>query len=86
MNALDGTLGALSNIAVEVTAELGRCTLRLGDALRLSTGSIVVLDRTAGSPIDLLVNDDIVARGDLIAIDDRYALQVTEIVTPGGNA
>ena len=68
------------NVSLGISAELGRCTLRLAEVLKLGTGSIVQLDRPAGAPLDLFVNGRLVARGELIAVDDRFGLRVTELV------
>jgi flagellar motor switch protein FliN/FliY len=77
-----GDLGDLMHVALEVTAELGRCTMRLREVLELGTGAIVSLERSAGSPVDLLVNDELIARGDLVAVDDRYGVRITEVLAP----
>ena len=73
-------LDLLMNVSLGVSAELGRCSMRVSDVLKLGRGSIVELDRLAGSPIDLLVNDRLVARGDIVAVDDRFGVRVTEVV------
>jgi flagellar motor switch protein FliN/FliY len=68
------------NVSLGVTAELGRCTLRVSEVLKLGRGSIVELDRLAGAPIDVLVNNRLVARGEVIAVDDRFGVRVTEVI------
>jgi flagellar motor switch protein FliN/FliY len=73
-------LDLLMNVSLAVTAELGRCTMRVSDVLKIGKGSIVELDRLAGSPIDVLVNDRLVARGEVVAVDDRFGVRVTEVV------
>jgi flagellar motor switch protein FliN/FliY len=70
----------LMNVSLGVSAELGRCTMRVCDVLKLGKGSIVALDRAAGAPIDVLVNDRLVARGEVVAIDDRYGVRLTEVL------
>ena len=76
----DANLDLLMNVSLGVTAELGRCTMRVSDVLKLGRGSIVELDRLAGAPIDVLVNNRLVARGEVIAVDDRFGVRVTEVV------
>ncbi len=77
----DGSnLDLLMNVSLGVTAELGRCTMRVSDVLKLGKGSIVELDRLAGSAIDVLVNNRLVARGDVVAVDDRFGVRITEVV------
>ncbi len=77
----DGSnLDLLMNVSLGVTAELGRCTMRVSDVLKLGKGSIVELDRLAGSAIDVLVKNRLVARGDVVAVDDRFGVRITEVV------
>jgi flagellar motor switch protein FliN/FliY len=80
MSADDGNLDLLMNVSLAVTAELGRCTMRVSDVLKIGRGSIVELDRLAGAPIDVLVNARLIARGEVVAIDDRFGVRVTEVV------
>jgi flagellar motor switch protein FliN/FliY len=80
MSAEDGNLDLLMNVSLAVTAELGRCTMRVSDVLKIGRGSIVELDRLAGAPIDVFVNARLIARGEVVAIDDRFGVRVTEVV------
>jgi flagellar motor switch protein FliN/FliY len=73
----DRTLG---DIPVEVSVELGRKHMSLKDILDLREGSIVELDRLAGEPLDLKVSGQLVAQGEVIAINDFYGLKITNIV------
>ncbi len=73
-------LDLLMNVPLKVTAELGACKMLVRDILKLGTGSIVELDRLAGGPVDLLVNDRLVARGEVVAIDDNFGVRVTELI------
>jgi flagellar motor switch protein FliN/FliY len=73
-------LDLLMNVPLQVTAELGKCKMPVSDILKLGTGSIVELDRLAGGPVDLLVNNKLVARGEVIAIDDNFGVRVTELI------
>jgi flagellar motor switch protein FliN/FliY len=70
----------LMNVALGVSAELGRCTMRVSDVIKLGKGSVVELDRLAGGPIDVLVNNRLVARGEIVAVDDRFGVRITEVV------
>ncbi|MBO9533316.1 MAG: flagellar motor switch protein FliN [Solirubrobacteraceae bacterium] len=74
-------LGRLVDVAVEVSVELGRARVTLGEAMALGPGAVVPLDRTAGQPVDLLVNGQLVARGEVVVVDDTYGLRITEAVT-----
>jgi flagellar motor switch protein FliN/FliY len=72
----DRTLG---DIPIEVSVELGRTHMSLKDILELREGSIVELDRSAGDPLDLKVGGQLIAQGEVIAIDDHYGLKVTNL-------
>jgi flagellar motor switch protein FliN len=73
-------LELLMNVPLSVTAELGRCSLRISELLKLGAGSIVQLDRPAGAPVDVLVNNRLVAHGEVIAVDDRFGVRITDVV------
>ena len=77
-------LDLLMNVPLQVTAELGKCKMPVSDILKLGTGSIVELDRLAGGPVDLLVNSKLVARGEVVAIDDNFGVRVTELIQKPG--
>jgi flagellar motor switch protein FliN/FliY len=71
----------LQDVVMELSAELGRTTMTVRDLLNLQPGAVVELDRLAGSPADLLVNGRLVARGEVVVVDEDYALKITELVT-----
>ena len=73
-------LDLLMNVSVKVTAELGTCKMLVRDILKLGTGSVVELDRLAGGPVDLLVNERLVARGEVVAIDENFGVRITELI------
>jgi len=73
-------LDLLMTVPLKITAELGTCKMLVEDILKLGTGSIVELDRLAGGPVDLLVNDRLVARGEVVAIDEKFGVRVTELI------
>lgn len=75
-------LDLLMHVQLAVSAELGRCAMRVSDVLKLGTGSIITFDRAATDPIDLLVNEKLVARGEIVAVDERFGLRITELVRP----
>ncbi len=74
-------LGRVRDIPLEVTVELGRTRLLIRDILDLSPGAIIELDKVAGEPVDLFANGMLVARGEVIVIDDNFGVRVTEIIT-----
>lgn len=77
----DGSdLERLGQVTLELTVEVGRTRMTLGQALALGPGSVITLDRLADQPVDLLVNGKPVARGEVVVIDDVFGLRVTKIV------
>jgi flagellar motor switch protein FliN/FliY len=77
-------LDTLMNVPLQVTAELGTCKMYVKDILKLGTGSVVELDRLASGPVDLLVNKKLVARGEVVAIDEMFGVRVTELIQGNG--
>ncbi len=75
-------LEMILDIPLDVTVELGRVRMLIRDVLELSTGSVVELDRVAGEPVDLLVNGRLVAKGEVVVIEDNFGIRITEIVSP----
>jgi flagellar motor switch protein FliN/FliY len=74
------SLELLHNVEMSVTAELGRTRMTVRELLSLSPGSVVELDRAAGSPVDVLVNGTLVARGEVVVIDEEFGIRISEIV------
>ncbi len=70
----------LGDVEMGVTAELGRTRMTVRELLGLQPGSIVELDRAAGSPVDLLVNGTLVARGEVVVVDEEFGVRITEII------
>ena len=70
----------LQNITVAIKVEVGRTKMKIRDLLRLTQGSVVELERIAGEPLDLLVNDTIVAQGEVVLVNDRYGIRLTRVV------
>jgi flagellar motor switch protein FliN len=73
-------LSVLLDIPVQVSVELGASQMPMREVLALKPGSVVQLDRVADAPVDLYVNDKLVARGEVVVVDDRYGIKVTEIL------
>jgi flagellar motor switch protein FliN/FliY len=70
----------LQNISVAIKVEVGRTKMKIRDLLRLTQGSVVELERIAGEPLDLLVNDTVVAQGEIVLVNDRYGIRLTRVV------
>ena len=70
----------LQNITVTMSIEVGRAQIKIRDLMRLTQGSVVELDRIAGEPLDLLVNNTVVAQGEVVLVNDRYGIRLTRVV------
>ena len=70
----------LQNIPVTLSIEVGRAVIKIRDLLRLTQGSVVELDRIAGEPLDLLVNNTVVAQGEVVLVNERYGIRLTRVV------
>ncbi|GAC1500830.1 MAG: hypothetical protein NVS1B14_04970 [Vulcanimicrobiaceae bacterium] len=73
-------LQTLLQVSLELRAELGRCRLSIRDLLALGPGAVVELDRSADEPVDLLANGRLVARGEIVAVEDRFGVKLTELI------
>ncbi|HZZ64190.1 MAG TPA: flagellar motor switch protein FliN [Candidatus Baltobacteraceae bacterium] len=71
----------MMNLPVELTAELGSCTLRLSDLLELGNGSVIELNTGVSAPIDLLANGKPIARGEIVAVGDQFGIHITHVLT-----
>ncbi|HYM54408.1 MAG TPA: flagellar motor switch protein FliN [Solirubrobacteraceae bacterium] len=76
----EADLSRLSDIPMELSVEIGRTHMTVGETLDLRVGSVVTLERLAGETADLLVNGTAIARGEVVVIDEQYGLRVTEIL------
>lgn len=74
-------LELLHGVEMDVTAELGRTRLTVRELLSLRDGTVVELDRAAGSPADVMVNGQLIARGEVVVIDENFGIRITEIVS-----
>ncbi len=70
----------LQNISVTLSIEVGRAMIKIKDLMRLTQGSVVELDRLAGEPLDLLVNNTVVAQGEVVVVNERYGIRLTRVV------
>lgn len=77
-------LSAVYDVPVTVTAVLGKAVMPIGQLLRLGRGAVVELDRKVGEPIDIYVNNRLVARGEVLLVDDHLGITMTEIVKSEG--
>ena len=75
-------LDLLLSIPVEVSVRLGETKLVINDLMQLGQGSIIELEKLAGTELDLMINDVVMGRGEVVVVNDRFGLRVTEIVSP----
>jgi flagellar motor switch protein FliN/FliY len=74
-------LDLLLDVPLDVAVELGRSRLSIQDLLALGPGSVIELDKIAGEPLDILVNDRLVARGEAVVVNDKFGVRITDIVS-----
>jgi flagellar motor switch protein FliN len=77
-------LGLLDDVTLRVKIELGRTRMYVEDVLRLNTNSVVELDKAAGDPVDIYVNDRHVARGEVLVLNENFCVRVSEIIQQVG--
>ena len=68
------------NIPLQVSVELGKTRKEISEILEFSTGTVIVLDKVAGDPVEIVVNGKLIARGEVVVIDDNYGVRITDIV------
>jgi flagellar motor switch protein FliN len=78
----DPSVQRLLDVPIEVTIELGQTELSIRRILEIGPGSIIELDRMAGEPVDLVVNDKVIAQGEVVVIEENFGIRITHLVTP----
>lgn len=89
MNAtadLPANLNLVLDVPVHLAVELGSCQLPMRDVLQLNTGSVVQLDKAADAPVELFVNGKLVARGEVVVVEDQFGVKITEVLGGAGPA
>ena len=79
-NKSNRSLDFLMDVPLKVTVELGRKRMRVAELLALAKGTVVALEKVAGEPLDVLVNDQLVARGEAVVINDKFGVRLTDVV------
>jgi flagellar motor switch protein FliN/FliY len=83
MNATDQippNLNLVLDVPVSLTIELGGCQLPMREVLQLNIGSVVQLDKPADAPVELSINGKLIARGEVVVIEERYGVKITEVI------
>ena len=78
----EANLDLILDIPLSVTVELGRSKMLINDLLQLGQGSVVELTKLVGDPLEVLVNDKLVARGEVVVVNEKFGVRLTDIVTP----
>ena len=81
-NLPGGDINMILDIPVQLTVELGRTRIPIKNILQLAQGSVVELDALAGEPMDVLVNGYLIAQGEVVVVNDKFGIRLTDIVTP----
>ena len=78
----EANLDLILDIPLSVTVELGRSKMLINDLLQLGQGSVIELTKRVGDPLEVLVNDKLVARGEVVVVNEKFGVRLTDIVTP----
>ncbi|MDA8115785.1 MAG: flagellar motor switch protein FliN [Actinomycetota bacterium] len=79
-------LSLLKDVEMQVSVELGRARMPIGSLLSLAPGDVIELDRSANAPVDVLVNGTLLARGEVVLVDDEFGVRITEVTQPPAGA
>lgn len=77
-----GSLNFILDIPISLTVELGRSRMLINELLKLGQGSVVELSTLAGEPLDILANQQLIARGEVVVVNEKYGIRITEIISP----
>ena len=78
----EANLDLILDIPLSVTVELGRSKMLINDLLQLGQGSVIELTKLVGDPLEVMVNDKLVARGEVVVVNEKFGVRLTDIVTP----
>jgi flagellar motor switch protein FliN/FliY len=78
----DRSMNMILDIPVTLSVEIGRTKINISNLLKLNQGSVVELDRLAGEPMDVMVNGTLIAHGEVVVVNDKFGMRLTDIVTP----
>ena len=79
---MNKNLELVMDVSLSLTVELGKTEISIKEVLELTRGSVIELDRVAGEPVDLLANGKLIAKGEVVVIEDNFGLRITSIVSP----
>lgn len=81
-NATDADLDFILDVPLDITVELGRTKMIISDLLKLGQGSVIELNKPAGDTLEILANNRLIAKGDVVVVNDKYGIRLTEVITP----
>ena len=73
----------LLDVPLEITVELGRTTIQIGELLKLGQGSVVELEKLTNEPVEIYVNQKLMARGEVVVVNEKFGVRLTNIISPG---
>ncbi len=79
---MQGNLDFVLDIPMMLTVELGRSQMLINELLKLGRGSVIELSKLAGEPLDILANQRLIARGEVVVVNEKYGIRITEIISP----
>jgi len=79
---LPDNINFILDIPLQLSVELGRTRMIINDLLQLGQGSVVELEKLAGEPLDILVNNKLVARGEVVVVNEKFGIRLTDIISP----
>jgi len=82
INPGDVKIDAILDVPITVAMEIGRARINIRNLLQLNQGSVVELDRLAGEPMDVLVNGTLIAQGEVVVVNEKFGIRLTDIVSP----
>ena len=82
VDGAEPNLELIKDIQVSLTVELGRTDMMIEEILELTTGKVVELNKLAGEPLDILINGQLLARGEVVVVDENFGVRVTSIIDP----
>jgi flagellar motor switch protein FliN len=79
MSDVPPNIDVIMDVPVEVSVELGSCRMPMREVLHLAMGSVIQLDKIADAPVDIFVNRKLIARGEVVVVEDRFGIKITEV-------
>lgn len=79
MSEVPPNIDIVMDVPVQISVELGSCRMPMREVLQLQVGSVIQLDKVADAPVDIFVNEKLLARGEVVVVEDRFGIKITEI-------